>query len=100
VHRAETAECRKVLLAQGRPADGPDESECRSGCQNLAYTDRDITMLQQRLTILRNGTADPLSPMPLRSRLQAQADQIQQLIERHDTSRSAQPGAGQEQERQ
>jgi integrase len=100
VHRAETAECRKVLMAQGRPVDGPDESECRSSCQNLAYTDRDIVMLQQRLTVLRNGTADPLSPMPLRSRLQAQADQLQEIIERHDNSRSAQSRAGQEQERQ
>jgi integrase len=99
VHRAETAECRKVLTAQGRPADGPDESECRSNCQNLAYTDRDINMLRQRLTVLRDAAEDPLSPMPLRSRLQAQADQVRQIIEQHDNSRPAQSRAGQGQER-
>lgn len=98
VHRAETAECRKALTAQGRPADGPDESECRSNCQNLAYTDRDIITLRQRLTILRDAAADPLSPVPLRSRVQAQADQVRQIIERHDNSRPAQPSTVKEQQ--
>jgi hypothetical protein len=38
VYRAETAACRAARVAGGMPAgDGPDDSECRSTCANLAY---------------------------------------------------------------
>jgi len=38
VWRAETAACRKAKIAQGLPADDvPDETECRTTCQNLAW---------------------------------------------------------------
>lgn len=56
VWRAATAACRKAKLALGLPGtDAPDESECRSSCANLAYTDRDIAELQQELPILQAG---------------------------------------------
>lgn len=45
VWRAETAACR----AAGLPgAHAPDESECRSSCANLAYTDRDIAVQRKQ----------------------------------------------------
>jgi hypothetical protein len=40
VYRTEQAECRKTRLALGLTADGPDDAQCRSTCQNLAYPDR------------------------------------------------------------
>ncbi|MEV0489934.1 hypothetical protein [Streptomyces atratus] len=69
VWRSETAACRLALLAQGLPEPtGPDESECRSGCSNLAYTDRNITELGQDLHLLERSASDPLAPQPLRDR--------------------------------
>ncbi|MFH8583259.1 integrase [Streptomyces celluloflavus] len=85
VWRAETAACRTAKLDQGLPADdAPDESECRSTCQNLAYTDRDIAQLRSRLVVLETGAADPLAPHPLRDRAAAQAAQVRRVLSRHD----------------
>jgi hypothetical protein len=87
VWRAETAACRKFKLDLGLPADdAPDESECRSTCQNLAYTDRDIDQLRSRLRDLEAGSEDPLAPRPLRDRAAAQADRVRATIARHEQS--------------
>ncbi|WP_032758421.1 MULTISPECIES: hypothetical protein [unclassified Streptomyces] len=84
VWRAATAACRKAKLALGLPgADAPDEADCRSTCANLAYTDRDITELQQELLQLQADAADPLAPKPRRDRAAAQAAQHLTIIERH-----------------
>lgn len=84
VWRKETALCRKNKLEAGLPADdAPDESECRSACQNLAYTDRDIAELRRRLNQLEDGAGDELAPRPIRNRLIAQAEGLKQVIQRH-----------------
>ena len=84
VWRATTAACRNAKLALGLPgADAPDESECRSSCANLAYTDRDIAELQQELVILQADATDPLAPQPRRDRAAARAAQHLTIIERH-----------------
>ncbi|WP_405718182.1 hypothetical protein [Streptomyces sp. NBC_00046] len=84
VWQAATAACRKAKLTLGLPGvDTPDEAECRSTCVNLAYTDRDITELQQELVILRADAADPLAPKPRQDRAAAQAAQHLNIIERH-----------------
>jgi hypothetical protein len=87
VFRAEQAECRKTRLTLGLEADGPDESDCRSTCQNLAYTDRDVNHLRASLAGLDAAAADPLAPRPLRDRAAAQATRIRAVIDRHDASR-------------
>ena len=88
VWRAETAACRKAKLAQGLPADeAPDETECRSCCPNLAYTDRDIDQLADDLAALEKTTTDPLVPHPIRDRAAAQAAHRRTVIERHEQSR-------------
>ncbi|WP_200306150.1 integrase [Streptomyces adelaidensis] len=85
VWRAETAACRNTRLAQGLPAnDAPDEAECQSSCQNLAYTDRDIAQLREQLVVLETGAADLLAPRPLRDRAAAQAAQMRKVLDRHD----------------
>nr|WSX75858.1 integrase [Streptomyces sp. NBC_00899] len=84
VWRAATAACRKAKLALGLPDDDtPDESECRSSCANLAYTDRDIEDVQRRRERHRADAADPLAPKPRRDRAEAQATQLSGIIDRH-----------------
>ncbi|GAA4638985.1 hypothetical protein GCM10023196_098830 [Actinoallomurus vinaceus] len=68
-------------------ADAPDESECRSSCQNLAYTDRDINQMTTHVTALERAATDPLTPRPLRDRAAAQATQRRTIIARHEASR-------------
>ena len=86
VWRKETALCRKAKLDAGLPAaEAPDESECRTACQNLAYTDRDVTTLRSRAQSLDAAAADTLAPHPIRTRYVAQAEQLHQIISRHDT---------------
>lgn len=97
VWRAEAAACQAARVAAGLPGrDAPDESECRSSCTNLAYTDRDIAAQRKHAARLAAAAADPLSPAPLRDRATAQAARVQGIIDRHDCSRAA--DAAQEQE--
>ncbi|WP_229348067.1 integrase [Streptomyces sp. UNOB3_S3] len=89
VYRAETAACRRLRLDAGLPADGPDESECRPTCPNLAYTDRDINALNDQLAHQEAAAGDPLAPRPRRERAQAQACHTRSIINRHSASRRA-----------
>ncbi|WP_051838343.1 hypothetical protein [Streptomyces sp. NRRL WC-3742] len=84
VWQAETVACRNARIAQGLPVgDAPIEAECQSTCQNLAYTDRDVAQLQERLSALEAAVADPLAPHPLRDRAKAQAVQVRKVLHRH-----------------
>ncbi|PBC51856.1 integrase [Rhodococcus sp. ACS1] len=88
----ETAACRKAKLAMGLPDnDAPDESECRSTCVNLVYTDRDIQQLRQRLHILTLHADDPLAPQPLRDRAAAQVATLSTTVERHEQASQQSP---------
>lgn len=85
VWRPETAACRAARLAQGLPeSSGPEESECRSTCTNLAFTDRDIAHRKRELRALEAGRDNPLAPQPLRDRAAAQAERVAALIHRHE----------------
>lgn len=87
VYRAETAVCRTSRQTQGLPIeDGPLEAECQAGCVNLAYTDRDIARLGERLTVLNAAADDSMAPTPLRDRAGAQAEQIRAVLNRHQTA--------------
>ncbi|MFG2511832.1 hypothetical protein [Streptomyces sp. NPDC048584] len=89
VWRPETAACRTARLAQGMPEPaGPDESECRSSCTNLAFTDRDIAHRKQALRGWEAAVSDPLAPQPVRDRAAAQAERITSLIRRHEQKRT------------
>lgn len=85
VWRPETAACRAASLAQGLPEpSGPDESECRSTCINLAFTDRDIARRKQELRDLESARDNVLAPQPFRDRAAAQAERVAALIHRHE----------------
>lgn len=89
VWRPETAACRASRLAQGLPEPaGPDESECRYTCTNLAFTDQDIARRKQDLRDLEATASDPLAPRPLRDRAAAQAERITSLVHRHEQDRN------------
>jgi hypothetical protein len=92
VYRPEQAECRKHRPAQGLATDGPDQAACRSTCQNLAYTDRDIETLRTRLTVLEPAAAESLAPRPLRDRAAEQAHRIRAVIDQHRSSRPTTTG--------
>ncbi|HEV2639029.1 MAG TPA: hypothetical protein VGX23_28045 [Actinocrinis sp.] len=87
VFQVETALCRAERLAAGLPANGPDQSQCRTSCTNLAYTDRDAEQMREQRDRLAEAAGDPLSPAPLRDRARAQADQLTAQINRHQTGR-------------
>lgn len=84
----ETAACRKAKLAMGLPdIDMPDDTECQSTCVNLAYTDRDVQQLANRLSALEVHARDPLTPSPLRDRAAAQAAAVRTVIDQHERTR-------------
>lgn len=90
VWRADTAACRQAKLAAGLPAnEAPDESECRSACPNLAYTDRDIAHQRKRLAVWAADAADPLAPRPLRDRAGVLAERARLIIARHESVRTS-----------
>lgn len=85
VYRPETAACRTARIDEGLPLDdGPVESECQSGCLNLAYTDRDIHQLRERAAALDAAAADSTAPAPLRDRARSQGQQARSFIARHE----------------
>lgn len=88
VWRAETAACRLAKLDAGLPVnDQPDESDCRSACLNLAYTDRNIEEQRARAHQWEATAADPLTPRPMRDRAAALATRAQAIIQRHQRER-------------
>jgi integrase len=85
VWRRETAACHQARLEAGLPAlDGPNESECRSTCTNLAYTDRNIDEQLLRLNRWEITAADRLTPRPLRDRAAALAADGHAIIDAHE----------------
>lgn len=103
VWRPDTALCRKARVDQGLGPNGaPEQSECRSSCANLAYTDRDVSQLRDRCRALTAASADQLAPQPLRDRAAAIVEQLQAVIDRHEMTRQpvllSQPGRARDRE--
>jgi hypothetical protein len=88
VWRSETGVCRTARIEQGLPSnDTPAETECRSGCANLACTVRDVAAVRVQHRRLRLDASDTLALQPLRDRRRELADRAQLIIERHDRRR-------------
>jgi len=76
-------------LCQLHTTDGdvrrtPDQDDCRPNCQNLTYTDRDITDLRVRVARLRELTADYLPPSPRWQRHRAERDRLAGILRDHN----------------
>lgn len=65
------------------PMVTPDTDDCRPNCQCLARTDRDITVVQERVDELTEIVADPLAPHIRHAREQNELDRLRAIIERH-----------------
>ena len=78
----------KALCQQQRAAENsgatPDLGDCRSTCQNLAYTDRDVRQLRQRAADLQDLLGDFLAPSPRHARIRAERDRLRELIRDHE----------------
>ncbi|WP_158854314.1 hypothetical protein [Saccharothrix deserti] len=61
----------------------PDQDDCRPQCQNLAFTDANITDFQTRADRLREVVADPLAPSLRTARDRHELDRIEKIIRRH-----------------
>lgn len=95
VWRPETAACRQAKLDVGLPArDEPDETDCRSHCVNLAFTDRDIQQQERHAQQWEAAANDPLAPTPLRDRAAALAERTRAIIHRHNTVGPTEPTEG------
>ena len=62
----------------------PDLDDCRTTCQNIAYTDRDIRQLHQRAGRLQDLLGDFLAPSPRHARIRAERDRLHALIRDHE----------------
>jgi hypothetical protein len=69
----------------------PDLTDCQPGCQNIARTDRDITVLQDQIAELEDLVDDPLSPAPRRERERHELARLTALIKDHDCTRPDTP---------
>ncbi|QIZ39748.1 hypothetical protein FDZ84_23875 [Saccharopolyspora sp. ASAGF58] len=61
----------------------PDKDDCRPQCQNLTFTDSNITELQTRADRLKEIVADPLAPSLRKARDWHELDRIEEIIRRH-----------------
>jgi integrase len=62
----------------------PDLDDCRTTCQNIAYTDRDIHHLRERAAGLHDLLGDFLAPSPRYQRTRAERDRLRELIRDHE----------------
>jgi integrase len=61
----------------------PDQDDCRPNCQNIAYTDRDISELREQAAELKQMLSDYLAPSPRHHRIRAEHDRLRALIHQH-----------------
>jgi integrase len=77
-------------LCQIRRAEGdvrvtPDQDDCRTNCQNIAYTDRDITEIRDQVDHLQHMLDDFfLAPSPRHRRIRAELDRLRGIIRNHN----------------
>jgi hypothetical protein len=78
--------CQQRLGAADDSGTTPDLDDCRTTCQNIAYTDRDIRQLHQRAARLQDLLGDFLAPSPRHARIRAERDRLRELIRNHEQS--------------
>lgn len=79
VFQAATAECGGI--------SAPELAACQQGCVNGVRTDSQMDGLRRYIASLRSEASNPLTPEPLRLRLEERADRYQHTIDRHTASR-------------
>jgi hypothetical protein len=81
----------KALCHPGRTAgktvSHPDLDRCNPACANIARTGEHIAALTAEITRLRDESASPLLPGPIRERLASRAAGLEKIAERHARTR-------------
>jgi len=84
-------DAQKALCRKGtRPtqvATTPDLTACEDRCANIARNDRHIAAIEADVSALRAELAAPLTPVPLRHRIEAQITQREAIIQAHHDTR-------------
>lgn len=75
--------------SRSNPSQTPDLSRCIDGCANAARTDSHAAILQSEITQLREEAESPLTPEPIRDRLQTRANRRQRELDTHRERRKA-----------
>jgi integrase len=76
--------CRKETNGKTAQTSTPDLTSCDDKCANIARTNRHIEQLQADVTGLREELDSPLTPAPLRHRVQLQLTRHEELIRAHE----------------
>jgi integrase len=80
---ARKALCRKQISAGAATAATPDLTACDDKCANIARTDQHIDAVQADLDALRAELDAPLTPIPLRHRIQHQIARREAIVTAH-----------------
>lgn len=72
-------------------ATTPDLTACDDRCANIARTDHHIAAIEADVAALRAEHQAPLTPDPLRHRIQLQITRREAIIDNHRTPRAGQP---------
>lgn len=89
-------DARKALCRKGTgptmTAATPDLTACEDRCTNIARTDRHITAVEDDIAALRAELTAPLTPAPLRHRIELQITRREAIVQAHrDTSTGEAP---------
>ena len=89
-------DARKALCRKGTnpapTAATPDLTACEDRCTNIARTDRHISAVEDDIAALRAELAAPLTPAPLRHRIELQITRREAIVQAHrDTSTGEAP---------
>ena len=80
---ARKARCRRDTPTRGATAATPDLTACDSRCANIARIDRHLETITREIRHLREELDSPLTPQPLRPRLEARAQRHHAIIDTH-----------------
>jgi len=83
---AQKALCRKGA-GPTTTATTPDLTACEDRCANIARTDRHIAAIEADVTALQAELDAPLTPTPLRHRVEAQITRREAIIKAHHATR-------------
>ena len=88
-------DARKALCRKGtRPttaAATPDLTACEDRCTNIARTDRHVAAVEDDIAALRAELTAPLTPAPLRHRIELQIARREAIVQAHRDTSTGEP---------
>lgn len=82
--------CRKEA-SPSKAASTPDLTACEDRCANIARTDRHIAAIEADVSALQAELAAPLTPAPLRHRIELQITRREAIIQAHHETAAGHP---------